>query len=293
MRNFAGIQRVAIFGPGLIGGSLALALRKYSPQTAITIWGRNTSQLEEILQRGLADRVTGDPVAAIQDADLITLCTPVGVMKEISATIAPSLKPEVIITDVGSVKACIVEKLTPLLGTSFLGGHPMAGSERSGLDAAQPDLFAGAPCILTPIETTSPEVLATITAFWSSLGANVTTMSPSAHDRLVARLSHLPHAMAFALVNLASSSLPENASLLAGGSFRDGTRVAASDPHLWAGILTENRVEVGLALREMAELLAVMARQLKSDDTNSILDFLTRAKENRDRLPLPPPEELL
>ncbi len=169
----------------------------------------------------------------------------------------------------------------------------MAGSERSGLDAAQPDLFAGAPCILTPIETTPPEVLASITGFWSALGASVTTMSPSEHDRLVARLSHLPHAIAFALVNLVSSSLPEKASLLAGGSFRDGTRVAGSNPALWAGILSENRDEVSSALREMATLLTGMAKQLESGDINSILDFLTRAKEHRDQLPLPRPDEFL
>lgn len=287
------LKRIAIFGPGLIGGSIALALRDRTPETSVTIWGRNPELLQEILRRDLADSVEMDPVPAVRGADLVVICTPVGVMEEIARTIAPHLESHALVTDAGSVKNCVVTKLTPLLGARFLGGHPMAGSERSGLDAAQQDLFAGAPCILTPTATTPPEVLESITGFWSALGASVTTMSPSEHDRLVARLSHLPHAMAFALVNLVSSTLPENASLLAGGSFRDGTRVAGSNPALWAGILSENREEVGSALREMAALLTAMARQLESGDSNSILDFLTRAKEHRDQLPLPRPDEFL
>lgn len=289
----AGFQRVAIFGPGLIGGSLALALRDRCPQTNIIIWGRNAAQLEEILQRGLADRVTSDPAAAVCDADLVVICTPVGVMAEIAETIAPHLTPEAMITDAGSVKACIAEKLTPILGPRFIGGHPMAGSERSGLSAARANLFHGAPCILTPLESTPSAVVETITAFWMALGARVSTMSPQEHDRLVARLSHLPHVMAFALVNLVAGSLPENASHLAGGSYRDGTRVAASDPSLWTGILSENRKEVIVALQEIASMLHSISLNLEAGDANSILEFLSRAKEHRDRLPLPPPDELL
>ncbi|MEI6322947.1 MAG: prephenate dehydrogenase/arogenate dehydrogenase family protein [bacterium] len=287
------LKRIAIFGPGLIGGSIALALRGRTPETSLTIWGRKPELLREILRRDLADSVEMDPVLAVRGADLVVICTPVGVMEEIAKTIAPHLEPHALVTDAGSVKNCVVTKLTPFLGNRFLGGHPMAGSERSGLDAARQELFAGAPCILTPTATTPPEVLASITEFWAALGASVTTMSPSEHDRLVARLSHLPHAIAFALVNLVSSTLPEKASLLAGGSFRDGTRVAGSNPSLWAGILSENREEVGSALREMATLLTGMAHQLESGDSNSILDFLTRAKEHRDQLPLPRPDEFL
>ena len=292
MNAQGGSRRVAIFGPGLIGGSIALALRRQSPDTFITIWGRKPELLDKILGRHLADSVDVNPVAAVHGADLIVLCTPVGVMPHLAETIAPHLGVNALVTDAGSVKNCVVKSLTPVLGTRFLGGHPMAGSERSGLDAARADLFTGAPCIITPTETTPPDVLSGISAFWSSLGASVTTMSPSEHDRLVARLSHLPHAIAFALVNLVSSSLPEKASLLAGGSFRDGTRVAASDPALWTGILSENRHEVVAALREMSDLLGVLAEQLEEKQSNAVLDFLTHAKEHRDSLPLPSPEEL-
>jgi prephenate dehydrogenase len=287
------VKRVAIFGPGLIGGSVAMALRSRCPDTHITAWSRHVAPLEELQARGLADAIQTDPAKAVEGVDLAILCTPVGVMPELSALLAPHLPPQALVTDAGSVKACVCEKLGSLFGKRFLGSHPMAGSERSGLAAARADLFSGAPCILTPVETTASGTLESITRFWTSLGARVTTMSPVEHDRLVARLSHLPHAMAFALVNLIHDSLPEGAALLAGGSFRDATRVASSTPDLWTGILVENRREVIAALREMSDLLDSLARNLEEGNTVAILDFLTRAREHRDSLPLPPPEDSL
>jgi len=278
------IKRIVIFGPGLIGGSIALALRSRSPETFIAIWGRNPSTLQEIFESGLADSVTSDAVSAVGGADLIVLCTPITVMPELATTIAPHLDPQTLITDVGSVKSSLVKKLAPILGTHFLGAHPMAGSERSGIAAARADLFVEAPCILTPLEKTSPEAVSKISAFWNSLGARVTMMTPEAHDRIVARISHLPHAVAFAIVNLVAGTLPKDSCLLAGGSYRDGTRVAASDPVLWTGILLDNRAEVATALREMSDLLGLFAQNLEEEKSDSILDFLTRAKEHRDVL---------
>ena len=136
-------------------------------------------------------------------------------------------------------------------------------------------------------------MLEAVSQFWSSLGAQVTTMSPVEHDRLVARISHLPHAIAFALVNLVAATLPPSSSQLAGGSFRDGTRVAASDPALWTGILSENRVEVIEAIREMSDLLQTLAGNLEAQEKDSVLDFLSQAKEHRGTLPLPTPDEIL
>lgn len=283
--------RVAIFGPGLIGGSVALALRARCPGTAITVWGRRTEQRAEILKRGIADAVETDPVAAVRNADLVILCTPVGAMKGLAEAIAPHLAPGVVVTDAGSVKVSVVAQLTPILGKRFVGAHPMAGSERSGLSAARADLFTGAPCIVTPVPEGDSQAVATAGDFWRRLGFTVTTMSPLEHDRLVARVSHLPHALAFALVNLVLDTLPSGSQNLAGGSFRDATRVAASDPALWTGILTENRAEVAASLREMAGLLQSMAGALGDEKSDSLLDFCTRAKHHRDSLPLPPPEE--
>jgi len=283
--------RVAILGPGLIGGSVALALRAKSPDTKISIWGRCPEQLQEILKRGLADSVETDPAIAVREASLVVLCTPVGTMRDLAQAILPGLSPTTVITDAGSVKAAVVDQLETILGGRFVGAHPMAGSERSGLGAAQAHLFEGAPCLITPTGKSDPAALARVSEFWKSLGCSVTTMNAAEHDRLVARISHLPHALAFALVNLIVDTLSPEAQQLAGGSFRDATRVAASDPSLWTGILTENRTEVAAALREMSKLLKSMATALGDENPDSILDFLKRAKDHRDSLPLPRPEE--
>ena len=217
-----------------------MALRARCPGTVISIWGRDHVRLEEVMKRGLADSIHTDPAAAVADVDLVLLCTPIGTMSELAASFATHLDSDTIVTDAGSVKVSVVAHLEPLLGKKFVGAHPMAGSERSGLAAARSDLFEGAPCLLTPTEATDARALEQVRAFWISLGMRLTELSPADHDRLVARISHLPHAVAFALVNLVADSLPEGAGLLAGGSFRDATRVAASDPGLWTGILSEN-----------------------------------------------------
>jgi prephenate dehydrogenase len=287
----AGTGEIAIFGPGLIGGSVAMALRAKRPSLPITVWGRNPSALSDLLKRGLADRTETDPAAAVKNADLVVLCTPVGTMEQLALAFAPSLLSDALVTDAGSVKLPVVDRLKPILGQRFVGAHPMAGSERSGISAARANLFDSAPCIVTPDSDTPAAALAKVEEFWTSLGTRITRMTPWEHDRLVARISHLPHALAFALVNLVIDTLPPGAQNLAGGSFRDGTRVAMSDPALWTGILTENCTEVAAALREMSKLLNSMAAALGEEKADSLLDFLRRAKEHRDSLPLPPPEE--
>jgi prephenate dehydrogenase len=283
-----GIGRVAIFGPGLIGGSVAMALQGAG---SVTVWARNRGTLDDVLRRGLADRAETDPSAAVRDASLVVLCTPVGSMEGIAGAFASSLAPGALVTDAGSVKGTVTGRLGAILGNRFVGAHPMAGSERSGIGAARADLFRGAPCIVTPAETHDPSAVATVEKFWSLLGCRITRMSPWEHDRVVARISHLPHALAFSLVNLVIDTLPGNAQDLCGGSFRDATRVASSDPSLWTGIFEENRTELAASLREMAKLLTSLASALGRDDRDSLLDFLTRAKEHRDSLPLPLPEE--
>ena len=291
MSASAGTGGITIFGPGLIGGSVAMALRARRPSLPLTAWGRNPPALDDLLRRGLADRIETDPAAAVRDADLVVLCTPVGTMEELVSAFAPALPADAVVTDAGSVKLPVVDRLTPILGPRFVGAHPMAGSERSGISAARATLFDSAPCIVTPGGDSNCGALARVEDFWTALGCRVTRMTPWEHDRLVARISHLPHALAFALVNLVLDTLPPEAQNLAGGSFRDATRVAMSDPSLWTGILTENRTEVAAALREMAKLLTSMASALGEEKADSLLDFLTRAKEHRDSLPLPPPEE--
>ena len=274
------VGSIAVFGPGLIGGSIALALRTRCPGTRVTIWGRSQDKLADILRQGVADAVHTDPATAVKEADLVVLCTPVGVMKDLAEAISPYLRPEAVVSDAGSVKECVVAKLAPVLGGRFVGAHPMAGSECSGMAAARADLFAGAACILTPLPSTAPAALRKVTAFWMSLGTHIASMSPHEHDRLVSRLSHLPHALAFALADLVGSTLPEGSARLAGGSFRDATRVATSDPRLWTDILVENRTEIVAALRDMSDRLGALASDLQEEKSASILDFLTRGKEH-------------
>jgi len=268
-----------------------MAIRERCLGTRVTVWDRNPEILSRVKDLGLADRVDTDVASAVKEADLVVLCTPVGTMEGLAATFAPFVASGAVVTDAGSVKLPVVEQLAPILGGRFVGAHPMAGSERSGIEAARAGLFEGAPCIVTPDSDCDPKVVARVSEFWSSLGCRITRMTPPEHDRLVARISHLPHALAFALVNLVLDTLPPGAQDLAGGSFRDATRVAASDPSLWTGILTENRTEIAAALRDMAKLLTSMASALGEEKADSLLDFLTRAKEHRDSLPLPPPEE--
>jgi prephenate dehydrogenase len=264
-----------------------MALRSRCPDTIISVWGRSEDRLKEVLSRGLADFVSTEPLRAVQGADLVILCTPVDSMEKIAKTMSGGLLPDSVVTDAGSVKHCVMEKMAPLFGGRFVGGHPMAGNEGSGLAAARADLFNSAPCILTPLASTDPIALQVVGAFWNSLGAEITTMSPEEHDRLVAYISHLPHALAFALVNLAKRSLPDGSLRLAGGSFRDATRVSASNPDLWTGILMENRREVIPALREMSGLLNSLADRLDHEHIDSLLDFFARAKEDRDSLSIP------
>lgn len=262
-----------------------MALRSRSPGTAIDIWGRHQDTLSGILEQGLADAVHASVGDAVARAGLVVICTPVETMPGIAGEIARRLVPGTPVTDAGSVKAWVVDRLAPTLGSGYVGAHPMAGSERSGLGAARGDLFAGAPCLVTPTRESDPAALGVVRAFWEQLGCTVTEMSPAEHDRTVARLSHLPHALAFALMNLVLDTLPAGAQRLAGESFRDATRVAASNPELWTGILTSNGPEVAAALREMSKMLKSMATALGDSSTGSLLDFLRRAKHLRDGLP--------
>ena len=283
-------ERVTIFGPGLIGGSIAMALRSRYPGTKISAWARNEEALNDLTSRGLADSVSTDPAAAVEAADLVVLCTPVDSMEGLARSMAPGLSATAVITDAGSVKACVVDQLTPILGGSYVGAHPMAGSERAGLGAAREDLFEGAPCLVTPSRESAQSALGKVRGFWQDLGCAVTIMSPVEHDRLVARLSHLPHALAYALMNLVIDTLPEGSQQLAGGSFRDATRVAASNPELWTGILTSNGPEVAAALREMSKLLKSMATAIGDENPDSLLDFFKRAKHHRNAPSFPAPE---
>jgi prephenate dehydrogenase len=280
-------RSIAILGPGLLGGSLALAIRRVMPQCEIRIWGRREEAVADVKLRGIADFASSDAREVAHGASLVILATPILVMEQISIGLTGRLAPDAVVTDVGSVKQPVVRLLEPLFSSAqrhFIGSHPMAGSERAGIEAARANLFQGAACIVTPTDQTDPAALQRVLTFWSTLGCHTHTMSPAEHDRKIARISHLPHAVA-AAVTLAALSDDPSAASCTGNGFRDSTRIAGGDPELWTGILLENRTEVMAALEDAAsrtkELLEIVRRQ----DHEELRRFLAEAQQLRARVP--------
>lgn len=281
-------RSIAIFAPGLLGGSLALAIREKLPHSAVRIWARREEALTQALSLVPGAFGSTEVAAVIEDASLAILCMPVQHMASVARQIATSpVSPDLIVTDVGSVKGAVVAQLTPILseaGISFVGSHPMAGSHATGIEHATSHLFEKAACLLTPVETTPPPHLERLRAFWTALGSRVMEMTPADHDRSVARVSHLPHAMAV-LTTLAALQADPAVLACSAGGFRDTTRVAAGDPAMWAGILTGNRTEVRAALEDAAASLRVLLEILDGVDEEPLRRFLGQAKTLRDLLP--------
>ena len=278
-------SRIAIFGPGLLGGSLALAIRQRLPGVEIALWGRRQEVLEQARGLCMADVLSTDVKTAGRGADLLVFCTPIGAMPALARELAALPWPSrTIFTDVGSVKASVVRELTPLLngcGAGFLGSHPIAGSEKTGLAAAQGDLFDNARCILTPLPGSEEEPWARLEQFWQTLRMRTLRVSPEEHDEIVARISHLPHITAAALVLAALRDAPEYAPACAGPGFRDTTRVAAGAPEMWTEILLENRAAVLSALSELHSRTGDLLSKLEAADATGIHAFLAQAQALR------------
>jgi prephenate dehydrogenase len=276
-------SKVSIIGPGLLGGSLALALHRDFPTVRVSVWARRAEAAREVLDRGIASEATTDLKTAVNGADLVILCVPIGAMEEVATQIQPHLREDAVVTDVGSVKAPVVEALMARLGTQFVGSHPMAGSEQVGLDAARPDLFNGAVCIVTPDEKTDPVRLASVSGFWSDLGCRVASLAPAEHDEVAALISHLPHLVAATLVNLVCARNPD-AFQFCGSGFRDTTRVASGPPAMWAEILDGNRQAMAKSVESLIHMLREVEEQLHNPA--AMRDFLASAKEQRDHIKL-------
>lgn len=273
-------QRLAIFGPGLIGGSLALAVRRAGICARLSVWSRDAAEREAARALGVADMTTDDPAAAVSGADLVILCVPPTALPELARKVAPVLEPGAVVSDVASVKAGLVEELTGILGGRFVGAHPMAGAERSGLEAARADLFERCVCLLTPLDGTRTEAaaLASVESFWRGLGARVRRMTPQAHDEAVALVSHLPHLVAAALAGLPDADANE----CAGPGWRDMTRLAAGSPDLWTEILSHNRGPVTDALRRMISRLGEALERLEGRHDADLRAFLAEGKRRKD-----------
>ena len=253
------LNRVTLVGVGLIGGSIGLALRQQGFSGEILGLGRRP--LDDAVECGAVDAYTQDAEEAARGAGLVVLCTPVELIAPKVAQLTPYLEPGCIVTDVGSVKRTVVTEVEPLVpeGCYFVGGHPMAGSEQTGVAAARHDLFHRATCLITPTEQTNADALARVERFWSSIGARVVQMSPLEHDYLIGAASHLPHLVACALTQTVAKIENEAGKAIdfAATGFRDTTRIAAGSPNLWTHILLQNRDAV---LRTMEEMLDYLQR---------------------------------
>lgn len=284
-------KRIAILGPGLLGGSLLMAIRQHLPSVHLSVWARSDGAIEKVLALQLADFATTNLGDAVQNADFILLCVPVGKMPLLAREIlAANVQSGCVITDVGSVKTCVVNALEDVFVNShvhFLGSHPMAGSEKSGIESARADLFRDAISILTPTLFTDEIALQSVRAFWLLMGCRILEMSPDDHDRKVARISHLPHVVAAAVTLAALHDEPSCAQCV-GNGFRDSTRVAAGDVDLWTGILLENRTEVIASLRDTQARLSELLAILENVDEKALRNYLGEAKKLRDSLPVSP-----
>lgn len=272
-------ERLAVLGLGLLGGSVAAAARERGLARVVVGAARRPAPLERALAAGIVDEVA-PPSEAVVGADLVVLGTPVGVMPTLLADVRDGLGPGCIVTDVGSVKGAVVDALPGLLpeGVEFVGSHPMAGSHLRGADHARADLFEGATCVVTPRHGQDERATQRIEAFWRALGARVERRTADVHDEDVAWVSHLPHLVAFAFAD-ALRHAPDQAGELAGGGFRDFTRIAQSDAELWGEILSLNGKALSAPLEHFSASLAKLARALEEGDVASLERTLTEARE--------------
>lgn len=276
------IKRVAILGAGLLGGSVAISVQEKLPDVEVALWARNPDVAEEARRMGIS-LASSDLAAVVRAADLVILSTPVGAMAGLVEQLLEIRRgEEFLITDVGSVKRLTHDQIEPLLEdtkVSYVGSHPMAGSEKKGFSAAHGDLLNGAACILTS-ENEGAEGLETLEQFWTTLGCRIRKLTPEDHDYAVARISHFPHAMAsmVAMVGLSFEDIGE----LAGGGLRDTTRVASGDPELWTEIMLENRDALQRSLAESITELTKVQEMLRTNNEPEMLAYLTEAKRRRD-----------
>ncbi|HVL80045.1 MAG TPA: prephenate dehydrogenase [Actinomycetota bacterium] len=277
-------RRVAVVGVGLIGGSLGLALRRIGA-TVVGV-DRSAEALERARDLGAVDEAA-DLASAVAEADIVVIATPVGQIVPTVELVAASAQSGTVVTDVGSTKGPIVGGAEAILGPRlpFVGGHPMAGTEGEGVEAARADLFEGALWLLTPTERTDTDAFRTVNTLIGELGARTLALDPSAHDRLVALVSHLPYALATALASLAGRAGDERVFTAAAGTFRDVTRTAGSNPSIWRDILAANRDALLAELEAFWEELSDLRGALVDRDFDRLDGLLSRAREAKARFP--------
>jgi len=279
-------KKVTLLGVGLLGGSLGQALRQRRLADSVTGFVRRAATAKECQRFGATDRATLDLREAVTDAELVVLCTPIAQMQSLVAGMCKFLKPGANCYRCRERQRLRVETLSPLVkkaGAHFVGSHPMAGSEKTGVRAARADLFVDAVCVVTPTRGSHRAAVRKVTELWKSVGSKVLLLTPQAHDQIVSRSSHLPHVVAAQLSNLVlSPHTAKHQAMLCANGFRDTTRIASSSPEMWRDIALANRQNLLGAIDSFVGGLTEFKRALKSGDPNAILRFFEQAKSRRD-----------
>jgi len=276
-------ERMAIVGVGLIGGSLAKAVKEKKLVGEVLGVGRSEERLESARKLGIIDRYSGRMNEILGEADLVVVAGPVGVIVDLVREIIPFLKKGTIITDVGSVKTKIVEEVEAFIPGSlyFVGGHPIAGTENSGFEASFSTLFEGRKCIITPVSTTDSHALERVKELWAQVGSIVACMDSEEHDEVFAAVSHLPHIVAYSMVNslLKVKGFEKNIFSFSAGGFKDFTRIAASDPVMWKDIALMNKDKLLSAIKLFQEYLEELKEAIEREDGERLLSEFQKSRE--------------
>jgi prephenate dehydrogenase len=282
------IDKLAIIGVGLIGSSLSLALKQIGAVGEVIGYGRNRDNLVKGVELGVLDRFEASIAAAVKDADIVVVAVPMGAMPAVFNELAGNTRSDAIITDVGSSKGAVVKAAMAALGadfTRFVPGHPIAGTEKSGVEAGFASLYQGRRVILTPLPQTSPEATARIDAMWRDCGASIEYLDIEHHDKVLAATSHLPHMLAFALVHhLSNLNEHEEIFRYAAGGFRDFTRIASSDPVMWRDVCIANGDALVELIEQYQDELNRVTLAIRDGDAEELLRLFSRAKSERDSL---------
>lgn len=282
---YRALDKLCVLAPGLLGASVAMASKKCRAAKTVNIWARRSSTRAILSEQSWCDEVFSNPEEAVAEADLVVICTPVDFIIPLLNEIRNSMKPGALVTDVGSTKSLVCRQANAEAdqAVGFIGSHPMAGSEKTGMEHASEDLFVNRPCIVTPLENAEEAHVIRVVRFWNSLGAITTIKSPEDHDEIVAHISHLPHLVASGLCHFLDQKPNEWESLSSTG-LRDVTRIAAGDPALWRAIIESNSEEIKRALSKFQDELQRIQSALTNGNMVELISILEKGKQFRERL---------
>ena len=278
------INKITIIGVGLIGGSLARALKSNNLANIVFGYGRDQNRLEAATKEGIIDQYSTDLKIAVDGADIVVIATPVGSFESLLYDLKPLITQHMIVTDVGSTKSSIANSAKHILDemlSNFIPAHPIAGKEKSGFEASDAGLFLNKKVIITPLDTNLPVSINTIKKMWEDVGANVDFMSSESHDELLGMTSHLPHMLAFSLVNYLVSQNP-SASIYAAGGFKDFSRIASGDAVMWSDICLNNKAQIIKHIKNYQKTLDSLVSSIDNENNDELEAFFGNAKKTRD-----------